>query len=99
MATEKKLTKKDLKQLKKKLYIEEDPFNDILLKKRQQNLKISKNYPIDKKLTKTDDVEDIVKIRKKYPDNYKEWKVEKKNDYGKNGKSTDTKKEPAKCNK
>ena len=132
MATEKKLTKKDLKQLKKKLKkklsIEEDPFNDILLKKRQQNLKISKNYPIDEKLTKTDDVEDIVKIRKKYPDNYKEWKVKKKNVYGKkkglkiaalrpgkeahekykansyygygeNGKSTATKKEPAKCNK
>ena len=83
MATGKKLTKKDLKQLKKKLAIKEDPFNDELLKKRQQNLKIykSKKYPIDEELTKTDDVEEIVKIRKKNPDNWKKWKVKRNTVY------------------
>ena len=71
MTTGKKLTKKEIGQLKKKLSIKGSPFSSDLLKKRQQNLRISKSkkYPINKTLTKTDDVEDIVKIRKKYPDN------------------------------
>lgn len=82
MTTGKKLTKKEFGQLKKKLSITRHPFNNDLLKKRQQNLRISKKYPINKTLTKTDDVESIVKIRKKYPDNYKEWKVKKRKVYG-----------------
>ena len=83
MTTGKKLTKKEIGQLKKKLSIKGSPFSSDLLKKRQQNLRISKKYHINKTLTKTDDVESIVKIRKKNPDNYKEWKVKKRKVYGK----------------
>jgi len=81
MAAGKKLTKKEFgqleKKLKKKLSIKRSPFSSDLLKKRQQNLRISKKYHIRKTLTKTDDVESIVKIRKENPDNWKKWKVRK----------------------
>jgi len=128
MTTGKELTEKEISDLRDELSIEKDPFSVNLLEKRKHNLRKVKGFDINPELTKTNDKNDIVNVRKKNPENYEEWKVEKNlvytsekgfeiaalrpgkeaheeyysNSYygaGKDGKSTDSKKEKISNNK